>query len=62
MPDVVDFTEVPHLQEILNFLPINPEDEEDIVNYVQNITSLIAVNYISMGNISLHILASICYI
>lgn len=45
MPDVVDFTEVPHLQEILNYLPINPEDEEDIVNYVQNITSLIAVNY-----------------
>ena len=45
MPGVVDFTEVPHLQEILNFLPINPEDEEDIVNYVQNITSLIAVNY-----------------
>lgn len=45
MPNVVDFTEIPYMQEILNFLPINPEDEEDVVNYVQNITSLIAVNY-----------------
>ncbi|MGI5874841.1 MAG: hypothetical protein ACOX8R_09350 [Bacillota bacterium] len=41
----MDYTEVPHLQELLSYLPINPEDEEDIVNYVQNITSLIAVNY-----------------
>jgi len=45
VPDAVDYTEVPHLQEILSYLPINPEDEEDIVNYVQNITNLIAVNY-----------------
>ncbi len=45
MLDAVDYTEVPHLQEILSYLPINPEDEEDIVNYVQNITNLIAVNY-----------------
>lgn len=45
MPDNVDFTEVPHLQDILSFLPINPDDEEDIVNYIQNITNLIAVNY-----------------
>lgn len=43
--DTVDYTQVPHLQEILSFLPISPEDEEDIENYVQNITSLIAVNY-----------------
>jgi hypothetical protein len=45
VPDNVDFTEVPHLQDILSFLPINPDDEEDIVNYIQNITNLIAVNY-----------------
>lgn len=45
VPDTVDYTEVPHLQEVLSYLPINPEDEEDIVNYVQNITNLIAVNY-----------------
>lgn len=36
---------VPYLQVILSYLPINPEDEEDIVNYVQNITNLIAINY-----------------
>lgn len=45
MLDTVDYTEVPLLEEILNFLPINPEDEEDVVNYIQNITNLIAVNY-----------------
>lgn len=45
MPDNVDFTEVPHLQDILSFLPINPDDEEDIVSYIQNITNLIAINY-----------------
>lgn len=45
MSEAVDYTEVPYLQEILNFLPINPDDEEDIINYVQNITNLVAVNY-----------------
>lgn len=45
MSETVDYTEVPYLQEILNFLPINPDDEEDIINYVRNITNLVAVNY-----------------
>lgn len=45
MSDVVDYTEVPYLQEILNYLPIDPADEEDVINYIQNVTSLIAVNY-----------------
>lgn len=45
MPEVIDYTEVPHLQDILNYLPINPEDEEDVINYIQNITNLVAVNY-----------------
>lgn len=45
MPEAVDYTEVPYLQEMLSYLPINPEDEEDIVNYIRNITNLIAVNY-----------------
>ena len=45
MPDAVDFTEVPHLQDILSYLPINPIDEEDIINYIQNITNLITVNF-----------------
>lgn len=45
MSDVVDYTEVPYLQEILNYLPIDPSDEEDVINYIQNVTNLIAVNY-----------------
>ena len=45
MTDAVDYTEVPYLQEILNFLPINPDDEEDVVSYIGNITNLIAVNF-----------------
>lgn len=45
MSDSVDYTEVPCLQEILNFLPINPDDEEDVINYIQNITKVVAVNY-----------------
>lgn len=45
LPDAVDYTEVPYLQEILNFLPIDPVDEEDVSNYIQNITNLITVNY-----------------
>ena len=45
MPDIVDYTDVPYLQEILNYLPIDPSDEEDVINYIQNITNLIAINY-----------------
>lgn len=45
MSEIVDYTEVPYLQEILNFLPINPEYEEDVINYIRNITNLVAVNY-----------------
>ncbi|MCM1145424.1 MAG: hypothetical protein NC318_04170 [Blautia sp.] len=45
MSEAVDYTEVPYLQEILNFLPIDPNDEEDIINYIQNITNLVAINY-----------------
>ena len=45
MFEIVDYSEVPRIQEILNFLPIAPDDEEDVINYIQNITNLIAVNY-----------------
>ena len=45
MPEIIEYTDVPHLQKILNFLPIDPADEEDVINYIQNITNLIAVNY-----------------
>lgn len=45
MSDIVDYTDVPYLQEILNYLPIDPTDDENIINYIKNITNLIAVNY-----------------
>ena len=45
MSDVIDYTEVPYLQEILNYLPIDPVDEEAVINYIKNVTNLIAVNY-----------------
>lgn len=45
MTDIIEVTEIPHLQEILSFLPISPDDEEDVTSYIQNIANLIAVNY-----------------
>ena len=39
-----DYTEIPLLPEILNFLPINP-DEEDVATYIRNITELVSINY-----------------
>lgn len=45
MTEAVGYTDVPYLQDILNFLPINPEDEKDVISYIQNITSLVAVNF-----------------
>ena len=45
MSDIVDYSDVPYLQDILNYLPIDPTDDEDIINYIKNITNLIAVNY-----------------
>ncbi|MCD8006649.1 MAG: hypothetical protein LUF29_06715 [Oscillospiraceae bacterium] len=45
MPEEVDYEEVPHLQEILVFLPINPADAEDVTDYIRDITNLVAVNY-----------------
>lgn len=45
LQDDVDFAEVPHLQDVLNFLPISPDDEEDVLNYIRNVSNLIAVNY-----------------
>ena len=45
MSDAVDYTEVPYLQEILRYLPIDPIDEESLIDYIKNITNLIAINY-----------------
>ena len=44
MDNFIEYTEVPYLQDMLNHLPINPEDEE-ISSYIQNIINLIRVNY-----------------
>lgn len=41
----LEYTEVPYLQEILDYLPIDPVDEEDVSNYIQNVTNLVVVNY-----------------
>lgn len=45
MLDAVDYAEVPYLPEILNYLPIEPTDKEDVINYIQNVINLITVNY-----------------
>lgn len=45
MQDIFNYTEVPYLQEILNFLPINPVDEEDVIGYINNVSNLVMVNY-----------------
>ena len=45
MSDAADYAEVPYLQEILDHLPVEPYDEEDVVNYIQNITDVIVINY-----------------
>ena len=39
-----EYIEVPYLQDVLNYLPINSEDDE-VSSYIQNIISLIRVNY-----------------
>lgn len=44
MDSFVEYTEVPYLQDVLNYLPISPEDEE-VSSYIQNIINLIRVNY-----------------
>lgn len=45
MTDIFDSSEVPYLQDIINYLPIDPVDEEDVLTYIENITNLITVNY-----------------
>lgn len=45
MSEVIDYSEVPYLQDILDYLPINPVDDEDILTYIQNVTNLVTVNY-----------------
>lgn len=45
MTDIFDSSEVPYLQDIINYLPIDPIDGEDVLTYIENITNLITVNY-----------------
>lgn len=45
MIDGLDFSEIPYLQEILEYMPISPTDEEDVIAYIQNISNVIAINY-----------------
>jgi hypothetical protein len=45
LDESIDYTSVPHLKEILDYLPISAVDKEDVSLYVQNITNLISVNY-----------------
>ena len=40
-----DYTEVPYLNELLSYLPIDAIDKEDITTYIQNIIKLVTTNY-----------------
>lgn len=42
---MADYTEVPYIQEILNYLPIDSADEGDMENYIWNIIKPVTVNY-----------------
>jgi hypothetical protein len=45
LDESINYTSVPHLEEILDYLPISAVDKEDVSLYVQNITNLISMNY-----------------
>ncbi len=45
MIEEFDYSEIPHLQEILEYMPIFTNDEEEVVAYIQNISNVIAINY-----------------
>lgn len=45
MPEIENYIDVPYLEEILLYLPIEPSDKEDVSVYLKNLTNLIAVNY-----------------
>lgn len=45
MDIATDYSEVPYLNDILGHLPIDAIDKEDISTYIQNILSVIAINY-----------------
>lgn len=45
MIEELNYADPPYLQDILAYLPIEPDDEEDVINYINNITNVVAVNY-----------------
>ena len=45
MVEDLRYEEVPYLQDILGYLPIEPDDEEDVINNIENIINVVAVNY-----------------
>lgn len=42
---MLDPNDVPYLTDIIDYLPINPEDEKDIVSYISNLSEAIILNY-----------------
>jgi hypothetical protein len=45
MPEKLDYSKTPYLDEILKYLPVDADDKEDISTYIQNILNVISVNY-----------------
>jgi hypothetical protein len=45
LAEVENYADVPYLEEILLYLPIEPTDKEDVFAYIKNLTNLIVVNY-----------------
>lgn len=45
MIEELNCVDVPYLQDIIAYLPIEPDDEEDVVNYINSITNVVAINY-----------------
>jgi hypothetical protein len=42
---MIEFADVPYLEELLSYLPISATDKEDVKTYLKNITDSILVNY-----------------
>ncbi|MDR0220305.1 MAG: hypothetical protein LBI54_02745 [Lachnospiraceae bacterium] len=45
MTETISFAEVPYLEELRNYLPIDATDKEDVSTYLKNVTDSILVNY-----------------
>ncbi|MCL2016074.1 MAG: hypothetical protein FWG68_07510 [Defluviitaleaceae bacterium] len=45
MAITIDYYDVPYLEEMLSYLPINATDKIDVNTYIKNIANSILVNY-----------------